>query len=57
MTITDGRGGTPDRKSGQRVSTVLWDGERSLGCWTDRNRFRPSGVNAGLQHSEPLGGE
>lgn len=55
--MTEGLGGMSGAKSGHFVRTVAMLDARSEGCWMDMNMVRPSGVNAGLQHSDWAGAE
>ena len=56
IAITLGRGGTPSRKSGQRVEgrTKLLPGS-SPGCWIARKIVVSSGVKHGPQTYAPVG--
>ena len=56
MATTDGRGGIPSLKSGQRVDGFSKvDPASSPGCWIATNMVVSSGVSSGPQTSAPAG--
>ncbi len=56
IATTDGRGGMPSLKSGQRVDGFSKVEPRSSpGCWIDRNSVLSSGEKIGPHTSAPVG--